>query len=103
MEFRRVLFRSGAGAAAIQDCFERNGPLAEFLCDSLVGLLGECSGPIPRGAGRPRSRGYIMKAWFLRFAALGGIVCLAMWQSFQGTATADGESAALTYSHGTVR
>ena len=44
-----------------------------------------------------------MKAWFLLFAAFGGIVCLTMLQSFQGTATADGESAALTYSHGTVR
>ena len=44
-----------------------------------------------------------MKAWFLLVAALGGIVCLTMLQSFQGTATADGESASVTYSHGTVR
>ena len=44
-----------------------------------------------------------MKAWLLLVAALGGIVCLTMLQSFQGTATADGESASVTYSHGTVR
>jgi hypothetical protein len=44
-----------------------------------------------------------MKAWFLLLAAFGGIVCLTMLQSFQGTATADGESTAVTYSHGTVR
>jgi len=44
-----------------------------------------------------------MKAWFLLLAALGGIVCLTMLESFQGTATPDGESPALTYSHGTVR
>src|ERR1019366_5217858 len=54
-------------------------------------------------ADRSRSRRYIMKTWFLLVAALGGIVCLTMLQSFQGTATADGESASVTYSHGTVR
>jgi hypothetical protein len=43
-----------------------------------------------------------MKACFLLLAALGGIVCLTMLQSFQGT-VADGESPVLTYSHGTVR
>jgi len=44
-----------------------------------------------------------MKAWYLLFAALVGIACLTMLESFQGTAAADGESPALTYSHGTVR
>jgi hypothetical protein len=44
-----------------------------------------------------------MKAWLLLLAALGGIVCLTVLESFQGTATPDGESAAVTYSHGTVR
>jgi len=44
-----------------------------------------------------------MKAWLLLLAALGGIVCLTVLESFQGTATPVGESAAVTYSHGTVR
>jgi hypothetical protein len=44
-----------------------------------------------------------MKAWLLLLAALGGIVCLTVLESFQGTATPAGESPAVTYSHGTVR
>ncbi len=44
-----------------------------------------------------------MRAWLLLVALLGGIVCLTMLQSFQGTALADGESASVAYSHGTVR
>jgi len=44
-----------------------------------------------------------MKACFLLLAALGGIVCLTMLESFQGPATAAGESATVTYSHGTLR
>jgi len=44
-----------------------------------------------------------MKAWLLSLAALGGIVCLTVLESFQGTATPAGESVAVTYSHGTVR
>src|SRR5580658_9978376 len=44
-----------------------------------------------------------MKSWLLLFATLGGIVCLTMLESFQGTPAAAGESAALTYAHGTVR
>jgi hypothetical protein len=44
-----------------------------------------------------------MKAWLLLLAALGGIVCLTVLESFQETATPAGESVAVTYSHGTVR
>jgi uncharacterized protein YfaS (alpha-2-macroglobulin family) len=44
-----------------------------------------------------------MKACLLLIAALGGILCLTMLQSFQGTATAYPESPALTYSHETAR
>jgi hypothetical protein len=44
-----------------------------------------------------------MKAWLLLLAALGGIACPTMLQSFQGGATTDGESASVTYAHGTVR
>jgi uncharacterized protein YfaS (alpha-2-macroglobulin family) len=44
-----------------------------------------------------------MRAWFLLTAAFGGIVCLTMLKSFQGSATPVGELPVLTYSHGTVR
>jgi len=48
-----------------------------------------------------------MKAWLLLAAVLGGVVGLtilqSLLQSFQGTGVADGESASVTYSHGTVR
>src|ERR1022692_4713969 len=86
-----------------QEYFERNHPLAQFLCDSLGEQLGRCRGPIPRGPDRSQSRRHIMKAWLLLLAAVGGIVSLTVLESFQGTATPAGESAAVTYSHGTVR
>src|SRR5580700_4906932 len=44
-----------------------------------------------------------MKAWFLLLAALSGVVCLTMLESFQGRASANAESPALTYAHGNVR
>src|ERR1035438_3756465 len=52
---------------------------------------------------RSQSRRHIMKAWLLLLAALGGIVCLTVLESSQGTATPAGESAGVTYSRGTVR
>ena len=44
-----------------------------------------------------------MKAWLFMAAVLGGIICLTLLKSFEGTTTAAGDSAAVTYSQGTVR
>ena len=43
-----------------------------------------------------------MKTWLLTLAALGGIVCLTVLESFQGAAAPDGEQPVLTYTSGTV-
>ena len=44
-----------------------------------------------------------MKTWFLLVAALGGVVCLTMLESFQGTVMADGGAPSVIYAHGVVR